>query len=168
MAQFVHLVSEKLASAVRRRGINLNRSRSWPARGVYAMPVTPRFYISHQWLRELKRDGQRTVVGVYFRIPDDEPVLVGHYRFAHRACTAAEAAGVILKAEHAEGYEVIVPRRIEAAEIRKIRALPQVLGWRYYPGAHRDRPCGCPVCQPRGEIRSKRLREAYAASLREA
>lgn len=125
------------------------------------MPVTNNFFISHQWLRELKRNGQRTYVGVYFRIPDDQKVLIGHYGRAHMEMTASEATGVIFHEENAEGYEVIIARKIEASDVHSIRVLPQVLGWRYSPNAHRSKPCGCPVCLPRGEIKSRQIRAAY-------
>lgn len=105
------------------------------------MPVTRHFYISHQWLRELKRGRRAMIVAIYFRIPDDDPVWVGHYHQAHRRMTAAEAAAVIMASEEREGYEVIVPRRIDKKEIRRIKHLPQVTGWRYYPNAHGRRPC---------------------------
>ena len=129
------------------------------------MPLTRNFYISHQWLRELKRRGQRTLIAVHFRIPDKQIVLVGHYNSEHVAVTAVEASAIVMRAPKAEGYEVIVPRAIEAKEIHAIRNVPQILGWRYYPGAHGRAPCGCPVCQPRGEIRSRKLRDKYNAEL---
>src|SRR6185295_6618217 len=120
-------------------------------------------YVSHQWLRELKRRGQRTISAVYFRIPDEQPVNVGHYGTTHRALSASQATAIIMQAERPEGYEIIIPRRIEASEIFRVRSIPQVLGWRYRPGAHGTKPCGCPVCIPRGEIRSRKLRERYRA-----
>jgi hypothetical protein len=76
--------------------------------------------------------------------------------------TAAEAAATILAAAHSEGFEVIIPRRIEPTEIHRTRELTQVVGWRYYPGSHGRRPCGCPFCQ-RGEFGARRLREKYEA-----
>ena len=168
MALFVHLTSEKDSEAILRSGIKPRRIGEGALDGyeriVFAMPVTNDFYISHQWLRELKRSGQRTIVGVYFRIPDDQPVMVGHYNQAHAEMTASEAAGLIFNLEEAEGYEVVIPRKIEANEIHKIKALPHVLGWRYYPEAKNRKPCGCPVCIGRGEIKSKRIREAYEKS----
>ncbi len=163
MALFVHLAPESLAATIRRAGIKPHRYRTWPARGVYATPITRNFFISHQWLRELKRRGQRTIVGVYFRIPDNELVLVGHYRELHQPFTASQAARIVMQSDNAEGYEVIVPRKIERREIHRIRSLPHVVGWRYCPQSHGKKPCGCPVCQPRGTIKSRRLREAYEA-----
>jgi hypothetical protein len=167
MALFVHLAPEKDSDSIRRAGIKPRRLKQ-PLRDgydriVFAMPVTNDFYVSHQWLRELKRNGQRTIVGVYFRIPDDQLVLVGHYNQNHTELTSAEAVGVIFNAEQPEGFEVIIPRKIEAGEIHKINALPQVTGWRYYPAAKGRKPCGCPFCT-KGDIKSKRIRGAYERS----
>jgi hypothetical protein len=165
MTLFVHLAPENDSAAIRRAGIKPRRvgagARTGFERIVFAMPMTTDFYISHQWLRELKRNGTRTIVGVYFRIPDEQSVMVGHYNQSHAEMSANEAAGLISKLPNAEGYEVVIPRKIEAEEIHDIRTLPQVIGWRYYPEAKGHRACGCPVCICRGEINSRRLREAY-------
>ena len=164
MALFVHLAAEKEADSIRRTGIKPRRLKQPLGEGydriVFAMPVTDNFYVSHQWLRELKRNGQRTIVGVYFRIPDDQAVMVGHYNQNHQVLTAVEAVGVVFNAEQREGFEVIIPRKIESAEIQKINSLPQVMGWRYYPDAKGKKPCGCPYCT-KGDINSKRIREEY-------
>jgi hypothetical protein len=119
--------------------------------------MTRNFYVSHQWLRELKRRNRGPICGVYFRIPDQQRVWVGHYGRAHRAMSAAEAVAAFLTAGDRQGWEVIVPRRIDAAEIHSTRRLPQVVGWRYRPGAHGSRPCSCDFCQ-RGHYRGRRLR----------
>lgn len=158
MAMFVHLSAEKNVQAILRGGIR--PGRAWSRRdlpnGVFMLPVTSNFYVSHQWLRELKRSGQRTIVGIYVRIPDDEPVWIGHYHKNHRSLTAAEAAGLIREmGARAEGYELILPRKVEKSEIHKVRHLPQILGWRYEPGAHAKRYCGCIVCVPRGTPRAR-------------
>jgi hypothetical protein len=160
MAMFVHLTSENSAKVIMRNGISRLRARSDRPHGVFAMPVTRNFFVSHQWLRELKRDGQRAIAGVYFRIPDEEVIWVGHYNQAHQQMTAAEAVALVMLGENREGYEVIIPRRIEKNEIHRIKSLPQVVGWRYYPGAHGKRPCGCPFCQ-RGNYGARKLREEY-------
>lgn len=161
---FVHLTAEKNAKSIERAGIRVRRSPSPNGRVIFAMPVTRNYYISNQWLRELKRSGQRTVVAVQFRIPDEQIVLVGHYGTDHRRMTAAEATGLILKSDNAEGFEVLIPRRVEAAEIHAVRRVNQVVGWRYFPGAHGRRPCGCPYCQ-RSQIKGRKLRIKYEASL---
>jgi hypothetical protein len=169
MPIFVHLTPEKNVKAILRSGISLRTARgAFPGkrkgrfpRGIFAVPVTGDFFISHQWLRELKRGGQRTIWGIYFRIPDDEPVEVGHFGSEHVPMTAAEAAGVILNAKDARGYEVILSRPIGAKEIHRARRLPQVLGWRYRPDSHRLDQCMCVACNPPGTIKSRRKGEKW-------
>jgi len=158
MSLLVHLTAEKNVRSILRDGIKPGHtwSRREVPKGVFMLPVTPNFYISHQWLRELKRSGQRTVTGIYVRIPDAEPVWLGHYNSNHRLVTAAAAAGLIRKmGADTEGYEVILPRKVEKNEIHKVRSLPQVLGWRYQPGSHAKPYCGCIVCVPPGSPRAR-------------
>jgi hypothetical protein len=180
MAVFVHLAPERVLRSVRRRGIVPPRAR-FGKRGVYALPVTHNFYVSHQWLRELRRWGGGTIAGVYFRLPDDEPVEVGHYNRGRVPMTAAEAAGLLFAAEardpararaedeaskavqrgrvlpsSAEGYEVFIPRAIHPSEILRIKALPQVVGWRYRPGSNGQPPCPC-ICCSKGEYGIRKL-----------
>ena len=72
--------------------------------------------------------------------------------------TAAEAAAEYSAAESPEGWEVIIPRRIAAKEIHRVRPLPQVVGWRYYPDAKGKPPrCTCKYCT-RGEYGAARMR----------
>ncbi|MEO1296556.1 MAG: hypothetical protein AAFW75_12250, partial [Cyanobacteria bacterium J06636_16] len=99
MAMFVHLASENDTNSIQRVGIKPCRGTNEYPGGVFAMPVTPEFYISHQWLRELKRNGQRTIAAIYFRIPDDETVFVGHYNKRHCEVTADEAIDIIWDTE---------------------------------------------------------------------
>ena len=142
MAMFVHFAPETAVALILRRGISPSRRRLWNdcEKGTYAVPVTRNFYVSHQWLRELKRRGCGTIMGVYFRVPDNEQVWIGHYARKHRLMTAAEAVAEFMAAENREGWEVIIPRRIEAKEIHRTKRLPQVLGWRYFPEAKGKRP----------------------------
>lgn len=126
------------------------------------MPVVPNYLISHQWVRELKKRGFRVAVGVYFRIADDEKVFAGLYNSEKKLTTASQALAW-LKDNETLGYEVIIPRSINASEVRSIRSLPQGIGWRHFPGAHeRGIFCGCDYCQ-RGAIKSRRIRERYEA-----
>jgi len=122
---------------VRRRGETI---------GVFCMPVLPNYYVSHEWLRELRRRGRPPRVAVDFVVPDEEPVLVGHYTRAHDEMTAAQASALIMRAEDPLGYEVVLPRAV-TPEIRRTRAVPQVVGWRYWPEARGRLPCPCPICQ---------------------
>lgn len=68
MAMFVHIAPENRAKAILRAGIRPDRRWIDHGKAVYAVPVTPNFFRTHQWLREMKRRGQRTLVGVYFRL----------------------------------------------------------------------------------------------------
>ena len=160
MAMFVHLALESRIKAIQRSGIRLARRPAPYPPGVFAMPVTRNFYVSHQWLRELRRRNQGPLVGVYFRIADSELVTVGHYGKQPERMTAAEATAVIMSCQAAEGYEIIVLRSIAPTEIHRVRRLPQVIGWRYHPGSHGKRPCGCPYCQ-RGQYGARKLRDQY-------
>jgi len=158
MPSFVHLAPESMIRAIEKNGI-APRSKHQGLNGLYAMPVTRNFYASHQWLRELRRRGTRALAAVYFRIPDDENVVVGHYRQAHQEMTAAAAAGLIDELAPAEGFEVFIKRRITPKELSKVKSLPQVIGWRFYPEAKGKKPfCTCEFCI-RGEIRASRFRD---------
>jgi hypothetical protein len=165
MAMFVHLAPESRIALIRRNGIRrLRRPVGDFPGGVFAVPVTRSFYISHQWLRELKRRNQGPIAGVYFRVPDDERVWVGHYNQRHRWMSASEGVGEFMAAEDARGWEVVIPRRIEANEIQKTRRVPQVTGWRFYPSAKGNPPfCTCKFCT-RGEYGAQRLRQRLGAT----
>jgi hypothetical protein len=162
MPIFVHLTPVSRIALIRRNGIRrLRKARGDFPGGVFAVPVTRNFYISHQWLRELKRFHPGSFAGVYFRVPDDERVWVGHYHRNHRWMTAAEAVAEFMTAQDAQGWEVVLPRRIEAGEIHRVRSLSQVIGWRFYPTAKGKPPfCNCRFCN-RGDYGfSRRLKRA--------
>ncbi len=159
MPMFVHLAPESRIARIRRNDIGrLGKGIGERPGGIFAMPMTRNFYVSHQWLRELKRRDQGAMAGIYFRISDSESVWVGHYGQTHQQMTAAEATAEFMAAENREGWEVVIPRRIEAKEIHRVRLLPQVIGWRYFPGSKGKPPfCTCKYCT-RGEYGSARLR----------
>jgi hypothetical protein len=163
MALFVHLTSESLASRISRNGITQMRppARELP-RGIYATPVTRDFYVSHQWIRELRRHKPGAIAGIYFRVPDAQPVWMGHYGQHHRELTASQAIAEFSEAADRLGWEVLIPRRIEAKEILKVRQLPQGIGWRFYPGAKGKVPCTCPFCI-RGDYGAAKLRERFGS-----
>jgi hypothetical protein len=160
MAIFVHLTTESRVLRIRRNGIaHLRRPTGTSPSGIYAVPVTRNFYASHQWLRELKRRNQGPIEGVYLRVSDEQAVWVGHYGQAHRLVTAAEACAQFTNAADPLGWEIIVPRRIEASEIHKTRSLPQVIGWRFSPKSKGKPPfCTCKFCT-RGEYGSAKMRK---------
>ena len=159
MPLLVHLTSEKNVASIRRSGIKPRRKFG----AIFAMPVLQNFVVTHQWLRELRRRGQRSYWGVYFRIPDNEIVWFGHYYSDHVEISAAAAVGIMMKAYDPLGMQLIVERRIAAKEIVKIRPLPQVIGWRYRPHAQGERLCLCPSCIRRGQPFSRKLRKLRAA-----
>ena len=66
-------------------------------------------------------------------------------------------------AEDRQGWEVIIPRRVHPKEIHRVRSLPQVVGWRFSPGAKGRPPfCTCKYCT-RGEYGARRMRERLGA-----
>jgi hypothetical protein len=158
MARFTHLAREKDERAIRRGGIKPSPVVEGIV-GVYAMPVLPDFFASHQWLRELRRLGSTPLVAIDFVIPDGEEVYAGHYSSLGAKTTAAQASAVIMRAEDPRGYQVVIPRKIEVRELARTRRVPQVVGWRYRPDAHGKPPCTCDFCQ-RGTFKAASLRES--------
>lgn len=156
MVSFIHIADKKDEQAILGSGIKAMKRRSG-IRGVYALPVVPNYATTHQWARELKRRGNRTLICVQFKIPDVEPVLVGKYNGEKLEMTAAEAAGVVLNHSDPMGLEVIIPRKITANEVTRTYLAPRIIGWRYYPTAKGKPPfCHCKWCN-RGEIRASRI-----------
>lgn len=149
---------------IRKNGIKAHEVYGREARGVYATPVLQNFYQSHQWIKELRRRGIRTISAVQFHVPDDIAVSVGRYNEEHVDTTAAGAVRIFMEHTTGLGLEVIFPGSIPADWITRTYTPDQVIGWRYYPEAHSDnrKPCGCPCCQ-RGQIKNRKLREAYEA-----
>jgi hypothetical protein len=160
---FVHIADERDSASIKRSGLRLAKGLLRTDSGIFAMPVISNFVLTHQWVRELKRQGYRTAVGVYFRIPKDQTVLVGQYNETKVSCSASEAAARF-RSEQKLGFETIIPRSIQPREVHAIRALPQTLGWRYFPGAHEKGIfCGCAYCT-KGEYKSKSIRERWDKS----
>ncbi|MER5732494.1 HEAT repeat domain-containing protein [Streptomyces sp. NPDC002138] len=164
MAMFVHLTSAANAARIRRSGIRAASHGQGGARGVYCFPVLASYPLTHQWLRELARSGSRGgLVAVHVRLDDAQEVLAGRYgdraRGAQATVPAAEAVRRIAALEDPRGWEVFVPRAIMPREVHRVRAAPQVAGWRYLPDAHGVRPCTCFGCRVRGGYGARRLRE---------
>lgn len=157
MPILVHITGEKNSARILRSGIALGGFR----RAVFFMPVVQDHFISHQWLRELRRGGARVLVGVYFRLPSEELVWAGRYNETHRQVPLGSAIRELNSLTDPLGFELFIGRKIAAAAITRIRHLPQKIGWRYMPHAHGKKPCGCPACLPRGSIKSRNIRERY-------
>lgn len=164
MAMFVHLAPASRLALIRRNGLARSRHRDAAFCGVFAVPVTRYFSLSHQWLRELRRHHRGPFAGVYFRVPDAEQVWVGHYNRAHRWLSAAEAVAEFAAASDGQGWQVVIPRRVEAGELHRVRRLPQVVGWRFSPEAKGKPPfCTCKFCN-RGDYGWQRTRARLGAT----
>ena len=151
MASFLHIADERNRNLIARNGLRAGR------RGMFCVPVTRDHSLTHQWARELKRRGARTLVCVQLRVPDDERVSVGAYNGDRVAMTAAEAVATAAAHTGLTGLEVIFARAILPKEIARIYPAPRIVGWRYYPAAKGKKPfCHCRACN-RGEIRASRL-----------
>lgn len=158
MPLFVHITRLTNTRLVRRTGLRCSPGAGERPAGVFAVPVGPNFFVTHQWVRELRRVGGRSVVGVYFRVGDDEAVWVGRYNEPHRWVTAAEASALFRTTDHRLGWEAVVPRSIRPAEVHRVRPVSPVVGWRFSPTAKGRPPfCGCSYCT-RGEYNARRLR----------
>lgn len=156
MASFVHLTDARAIKKILRGGIRAERTVAGE-RVVFCVPVVPNFQTTFQWLRELKRRGYRTSAAVQFKLRDDESVRVGKYAQPHADMTAAEAVAFFQGAADARGYEVLVPRAIRPGEIARIRSLPQIIGWRFYPEAKGNEP----LWAAPGSYNAARIRRAF-------
>lgn len=126
------------------------------------MPVLPSYTLTHQWVREMRRWHPGPFAAADVRLAGDEPVWAGHYSQSPVAVTAAQAVGMARDGRDVHGFEVFVPRRIAAREIRRIRKITKPVGWRYMPGAHGHRPCGCPACLRPGTYGAAAIRHRFA------
>jgi hypothetical protein len=160
MAHFLHLIDARSENSISKGGIRISRSKFLKIPGVYCFPVLNNYYYSHQWLRELKRKGIKEILAVHIRIPDNEKVWVGYFGSEHRNVEANRAIRIILETEKKDGFEVIIPRKVNKNEIISVYKPSQIVGWRYYPNSHGKKPCGCPYCQ-KGQIKNKKLRERH-------
>lgn len=158
MPQFIHIADEKDAASIKRSGIKI--FPAWSTKGVFATPVLQNYVVAHQWVRELKRRGMKTVVAVQFLIPAREKVLVGRYNEKPLETTASGAIKIFREHSNGLGLQVVIPRKILPDEIRRIYTPSQIAGWRYFPGSHGKKPCGCDYCAG-GQIKGRKRRDAY-------
>lgn len=153
MPTLIHIADEKDAKQILKNGIKIGKH----SKGVFFMPLTQDFFGSHQWIRELKRGGVKTMVGVYFKLKSEESVWYGKYYEKHVKGPLGTGIGKFLDEKDRLGFEFLIERKIEASEIHKIKRIPQNVGWRYSPDSH-ERPlnCACPICISFGEINSRK------------
>jgi hypothetical protein len=157
MPQFIHLFDSRMLKRISRVGITPKKVRFAGIKGIYCVPVSQSYFNSHQWLRELKRRGVKSIHAVQFKIEDETPVYIGKYNEEHLKVTASEAVEVFEKHKDSLGLEVIVPLKVSSKYITRIYYPNQVLGWRFYPEAKGRKPfCGCRYCN-RGQINAYRV-----------
>jgi hypothetical protein len=162
MATFVHIADARQAPHIRRNGIKSHRARFAVSidvtevhRVVFCVPVVANFQATFQWLRELKRHGHRTAVGVQFRVDDSQEVWFGHYYRPHDLITAAEAVGRYMKIDDPRGFEILLPRRVKPQDIMRVREVPQLMGWRFFPGSKNTGTTWWP--RNKGQIKVRRV-----------
>src|SRR5258708_29193229 len=97
MPIFVHLTPAKDLKRIVRAGIKHG------GRGVFCMPMLPNYYISHQWIRELKRGGERAPLGGYFPFPHEGVGGGRGYFFAPTQVTPAPGGRVLPQPPRARG-----------------------------------------------------------------
>ncbi|MEU3308741.1 hypothetical protein [Nocardiopsis sp. NPDC006832] len=122
MAFFVHLTPRANIALVQRSGVRTSPGQG-NVRGVFCFPMLPSYAVTHQWLHALEPHHEpQGMVAVDVRIPDDEPVTVGHFddRDARRV-TALEAVRVVRSLKDPGGWEVVVPRPVLRREVERIR-----------------------------------------------
>ncbi len=157
MPILVHIADEKNAARIKRSGI----APSKVFKVVFFMPVVQSHFVSHQWLRELKRGGTNVMVGVYFRLSSDEMVWAGRYNEKHLQLSLGQAIKNLTARADPLGFEIFIERKILPDEITRIRHLPQNIGWRHQPDAHGKPPCPCPRCLFKGSFGAQKIREKY-------
>ncbi len=121
------------------------------------MPVTQNYWITHQWLREMRRFTQSQILGVYFTVPDEERILAGHYSEQPHSVLASNAQNALRL--RPEGFQVIIPHSIANNQISRIKNLPQVTGWKFHPAAKGERICFCPACIVSNSTGSTRIKK---------
>jgi hypothetical protein len=161
MATFMHVTDARIAASVQRNGLKpfltkimMENGNVGMHRAVYCVPVVANFQATFQWLRELKWRGRRTAVGVQFRIPDRQEVFFGKFNKPHLRLSAAEAIGLYMKSPDQRGLEVLVPRRVTAREILRVRNIPQLMGWRFFPESKNTDTIWLPW---KGQIKRRRV-----------
>ena len=126
------------------------------------MPVLASYTLTHQWVREMRRWHPGPFAAADVRLAGGEPVWAGLYSQLPVAVTAAEAMGMARDGRDVRGFEVFLPRRVAAGEVRRIRKITKPVGWRHLPDAHGRRPCACPACLTPGSYGAAAVRHKFA------
>lgn len=158
MTTFIHITDKRNEQKIKRNGIKGN---------VYCFPVLQDFQLTHNWGRELKRfRGNNSLVCVQFSVPDNELVSVGMQgKPDSQTLSASKAYELIMKHDDPRGFEVILPRKVYASEIKRIYDAPRIAGWRYFPKSKGVEP-GYGKYANKGEIKAQRLIKKYDGFVR--
>ena len=153
MAKFVTIKTKKSAERARRSGRIKGYKFSYGLmpkkdgdkviarwdKGVFAMPLSPNYLLSHQWIAEMERCYHHVPISaIYLDIPDDTKVYYGHYAGHKTISTAAEVCGYFFDMIRADeissllGLEVIIPCDYLEG-ITKVNHHIKRVGWRIYP-----------------------------------
>ena len=161
MAIFVHFTDENNKNSIIKNGIKIETIHYDNINaGVFCMPVIPDFYATHQWVREIKQyKSGNNIIAVYFKIPDNEIVFCGKYNGQLIKVNATEAHKKFLELDDKMGFQVVIDRKILKNEITKIKAIPQIIGWRHFPKSHEKKRCLCPACLTKGSFNSKKYKK---------
>lgn len=155
MPVLVHLSDQKNQAKIISSGIKIPKG----GYGIYFMPHSDSFTISHQWARELKRSGIKNFIAIDFRVSSDELVWFGKFHEQHKQISLSKAISTFMNEEDKLGYEFFIERSITAKEILKVRKISKPIGWRYEPKAHGKEPCPCPMCIQFGGYKTSKLKE---------
>lgn len=161
MPFLVHITAEKNIKSILRTGLRSGRANRWRQGGVFCMPVLQDYFLTHQWVREMRRHVPGRLMAVYFRLDSQELAQVGYYGKMAQQMTLAQAIHSLMTIDDPQGYEIVILRSILPAEIHAVRHVRPIVGWRYMPHAHGKPFCTCPSCIPPGQIKGRKLRAYY-------
>jgi hypothetical protein len=103
MPILTHFAPEKSVGSIRRSGIKVYPWAFEKPHGVFCMPILPNFMLTHQWLRELKGRGQRTIVAIDFRLRSEQMICFGHYGRSHAEISLGRVIGIFMRTSDALG-----------------------------------------------------------------
>jgi hypothetical protein len=167
MAVFVHFTDENNKSSIMKNGLKIENIHYEDIKtGLFCMPVISDFYATHQWVREIRQYySGNNIVAVYFKIPDDEIIFCGKYNEKRVKAKSTEAHKIFISLEDKMGFQAIIPRKVKRNEITRIKNIPQITGWRYFPKSHEKKRCLCPDFLTKGSYNSNNIKKSRLKKL---
>jgi hypothetical protein len=166
MPQFIHLTDSKKVARIGRAGIRAARTRLESVKGFYCTPVCPDLFRTYQWLRELKRDGTKSLHAIQFRLAPNTLVWVGRFNGEHTLVTTTEALKIFNQHKDALGLEIIVPHSLPRTSFTRVFVPSQTWGWRFAPEFKGRKPfCGLKEYN-RGQINAYRATTQSASEVK--